>query len=121
MGVVYRATEFRPNRVVALKVVAPDLAGDVRFRERFLRESEVAASIEHPNVLPVLRVGEENGILFIAMRFIPSWDLAALLRAGGALEPGHAARIVDQVADALDCAHEHGLRPPRREACERPR
>ena len=109
MGVVYRATESRPNRVVALKVVAPDLAGDVRFRERFLRESEVAASIEHPNVLPVLRVGEENGILFIAMRFIPSWDLAALLRAGGALEPGHAARIVDQVADALDCAHERGL------------
>jgi hypothetical protein len=109
MGVVYRATESRPRRDVAVKIVAPDLAGDVRFRERFLRESEVAASIEHPHVVPVLRVGEENGTLFIAMRFIPSRDLGALIRAEGALEPVRAARIVDQIADALDCAHERGL------------
>ena len=109
MGVIYRATESRPSRTVALKVVAPELAADDVFRARFLRESEVAASIEHPHVVPVLRVGEENGLLFIAMRFIVGRDLRAIIAAQRRLEPLRAAQIVDQIADALDTAHEQGL------------
>ncbi len=70
MGVVYRATESRPTRTVALKVVLPEFAADPGFRARFLREAQAAASIEHPHVVPVWRVGEEHGMLFIAMRLI---------------------------------------------------
>ena len=70
MGVIYRAAELRPKGVVALKVVAPEIAADAEFRARFLRESQTAASIEHPHVVPVLRVGEEDDLLFIAMRLI---------------------------------------------------
>lgn len=109
MGFIYRATETRPARTVALKVVAPELAADQDFRARFLRESQIAASIEHPHVVPVWRVGEEDGQLFIAMRFIRGTDLAGLITAEHRLEPLRAARIVDQVADALDAAHEEGL------------
>ena len=109
MGLVYRATESRPERTVALKVIAPHLAADADFRERFLRESQIAASIEHPNVVPVWRIGEEDGMLFLAMRFIRGRDLASLIAAEGRLDPFRAATIVDQVADALDTAHEQGL------------
>ena len=109
MGVIYRASESQPARSVALKVIAPELAADEDFRQRFLREAQVAASIEHPNVVPVLRVGEQSGVLFIAMRLIAGRDLAAVIRAEGRLEPQRAARLVDQVADALDAAHEQGL------------
>lgn len=109
MGVIYRATESQPRRTVALKVVAPEFAGDAQFRERFLREAQIAASIEHPHVVPVSRVGEQDGLLFIAMRFIGGRDLAALLAAEGRLHPARAAVIVDQIADALDAAHALGL------------
>ena len=84
MGLVYRATESRPERTVALKVIAPHLAADADFRERFLRESQIAASIEHPNVVPVWRIGEEDGMLFLAMRFIRGQDLASLLAVASA-------------------------------------
>src|SRR5437660_3922553 len=94
MGVIYRAIESRPERTVALKVVAPELAADAAFRARFLRESQLAASIEHPHVVPVLRVDEGDGVLFIAMRFIHGSDLAALIATEGRLEPLRAARIV---------------------------
>ena len=70
MGVVYRATQSRLNRPVALKVIASDLADDADFRTRFERESQLAASIDHPNVLPVYEAGEADGRLFIAMRFV---------------------------------------------------
>jgi hypothetical protein len=109
MGVIYCARELRPERSVALKVVAPELAVDESFRARFLREAQIAASIEHPHVVPVLRVGEEGGTLFIATRLIHGQDLAALIKAEGRLERKRAARIVDQIADALDAAHEQGL------------
>ncbi len=109
MGVIYRATESRPEREVALKVVAPELTADPDFRKRFIHESQIAASIEHPHVVPVLRVGEVDGTLFIAMRYIRGRDLAAILAAEGRLDVARAARIVDQVADALDTAHELGL------------
>jgi hypothetical protein len=109
MGVVYRATELRPERTVALKVIAPELAAEAQFRTRFLRESQLAAAIEHPHVVPVLRVGEEGGLLFIAMRLIRDKDLAAIIAEEHRLEPVRIARLVDQIGDALDAAHEMGL------------
>jgi predicted Ser/Thr protein kinase len=109
MGVVYRAQQKKPSRVVAIKVIAPELAGDPAFRARFERESTIAAQIEHPNVIPVHAVGEDQGILFIAMRFIAGVDLRTLILQEGRLEPNRAAAIIDQVAQALDAAHGHGL------------
>src|SRR5438445_8638820 len=70
MGVVYRARQSQPDRTVALKVIAADLASDPEFRARFRRESSIAAQIEHPNVIPVYAVGEGDGVLYIAMRFV---------------------------------------------------
>jgi uncharacterized RDD family membrane protein YckC len=109
MGVVYRATQLALDRTVALKLVAPELAGDEGFRERFKRESRLAASIEHPNVIPIHEAGEADGQLFICMRFVEGTDLRELLALRGPLDPARAARIVSQVADALDAAHARGL------------
>ncbi|MEA2271689.1 MAG: hypothetical protein QOI98_397, partial [Solirubrobacteraceae bacterium] len=109
MGVVYRARQKQPDRVVALKVIAVDLAQDDAFRTRFQRESSIAAQIEHPNVIPVYAVGEAGGVLYIAMRFVEGTDLRQLLAQEGRLEPARAAAIVDAVAQALDAAHAHGL------------
>jgi YVTN family beta-propeller protein len=109
MGVVYRARQRRPSRLVALKVIAPDLARDAQFRQRFERESQMAAQIEHPHVIPLYGVGEEDGSLYIVTRFVRGTDLRQTISAAGTLEPPVAARIVDQIADALDSAHEDGL------------
>jgi serine/threonine-protein kinase len=109
MGVVYLAEQSSPRRKVALKVLSPDLARDPAFRQRFTRESEAAASVEHPNVLPVYASGEADGILFIAMRYVEGEDLRALLDREGPLLPERAVSICAQVADALQEAHEHGL------------
>src|SRR5688572_24210073 len=108
MGVVYRATQLRLTRMVALKVVTPALARDPSFRERFRREWMVAASIDHPNVIPVYEAGEEDGVLFLAMRWVGGTNLRELIDRG-ALEPSHAAHLVSQVANALDAAHERDL------------
>jgi YVTN family beta-propeller protein len=109
MGVVYRATDLALDRPVALKVVAPELAEDARFRERFLRESRLAASLEHPHVLPVHAAGEQDGTLFLVMRFVEGEDLKARLAREGRLEPATAIALVGQIADALDAAHAKGL------------
>jgi DNA-binding beta-propeller fold protein YncE len=109
MGVVYRATELTLERIVALKLIAPALAGDPDFRARFLRESRAAASIEHPNVLPIYYAGELEDELYIVMRYVDGQDLRTLVRASGSLPPQRAAGIVSQVAAALDAAHERGL------------
>jgi serine/threonine protein kinase len=109
MGVVYRAEQLRLGRRVALKLIAPELAEDPEFRERFERESRIAASIEHPNVIPVHEAGESDGVLFIVMRYVDGTDLRALLRDYGRLEPSRAAELVSQVAAALDAAHAYGL------------
>jgi hypothetical protein len=109
MGVVYRARQLRPSRVVGLKVISPELAGDGAFRDRFTRESEVAASIEHSHVIPVYEVGEDAGRLFIAMRFVAGTDLAKVIAAGGRLEPTRAVGILAQLTSALDAAHARGL------------
>ena len=109
MGVVYRARQRRPERVVALKVIAAGLADDPQFAARFRRESSIAAQIEHPNVIPVHAVGEADGVLYIAMRFVVGTDLHSLLADERRLVPRRAAHIADQVAQALDAAHGHGL------------
>src|SRR5918911_5307028 len=109
MGVVYRATELALDRPVALKLIAPALAGDPDFRERFLRESRAAASIEHPNVLPIYYAGQLEGELFIVMRYVDGQDLRTLVRAAGRLDPGRSASIVAPAGQALDAAHERGL------------
>jgi len=109
MGLVYRARQRRPDRIVAIKVIAPELAADPDFRARFEQESATAAEIEHPNVIPVYEVGEEDGLLFIAMRFVQGVDLGGLLRQNGRLPPQRVAHLIAQVADALDAAHARGL------------
>jgi serine/threonine protein kinase len=109
MGVVYRAEEVRLGRQVALKLIAPELADDPDFRQRFQRESRLAASIDHPNVIPVHAAGEVDGLLYIAMRYVDGTDLRALLQSEGRLDPQRAAYITAQVAAALDAAHARGL------------
>jgi len=109
MGVVYRATQLGLDRAVALKLVAPERAADANFRTRFERESRVAAAIEHPNVIPVYGAGEEDGRLYLLMRWVPGTDLQALIRRSGHLDHVHAANIVAQVAAGLDAAHAVGL------------
>jgi DNA-binding beta-propeller fold protein YncE len=109
MGVVYLAEQTGPHRQVALKLLSAPAAGGEAFRERFLRESELAAAIDHPNVLPVYDAGETDGVLWIAMRYVDGIDLAALLASDGPLEPGQALGIAGQVAGALDAAHVRGL------------
>jgi hypothetical protein len=109
MGVVYRARDANLDRLVALKVIAPDLAKDEDFRGRFKRESRLAAAIEHPNVIPIYEAGESDGVLYISMRFVDGTDLRSVLQRQGRFEPVRAARFVAQVAAALDAAHAHGL------------
>ena len=109
MGVVYRAEHVRLGRKAALKVVAPQIAREPKFRERFLRESRTAGSLDHPNVIPLYDAGEADGVLYIAMRFVDGVDLSSLIATEGKLEPARTARIVAQVASALDAAHEAGL------------
>ncbi len=109
MGVVYKAYDSRLKRYLALKLVAPDLSGDESFRERFLRESELAASLEHPNVVPIHDAREVDGRLVIAMRLVEGTDLKALLQKEGPLEPKRAVAICAQVAAALDAAHAREL------------
>jgi protein kinase-like protein len=109
MSVVYLAEDLRLRRKVAIKIVAPELAEDERFRERFVRESELVASIDHPNVIPIYEAGEVDARLYIAMRYVAGTDLKALLRRDGALEPIRAVAIVAQLAAALDVAHGRGL------------
>ena len=109
MGVVYRAHDLRLKRSVALKLVAPELSQDERFRERFLAETELVTSLEHPNVVPIYDAGDADGRLYLAMRFVEGSDLKSLLAREGPLEPAKAVEIAAQVGAALDAAHEHGL------------
>lgn len=108
MGVVYRARHLHLKRTAALKVLTPGLANDATFRERFIRESRLAASLDHPNVVPVYDAGEAEDLLYIAMRFVAGADLADLLEPGP-LAPTRALDLLAQVGSALDCAHEAGL------------
>jgi ABC-type branched-subunit amino acid transport system substrate-binding protein/DNA-binding beta-propeller fold protein YncE len=109
MGVVYRATDLSLERPVALKLIAPELADDERFRSRFLREPRLAASLDHPNVIPIYEAGEHDGQLYLAMRFVEGSDLRTLLDAEGKLPSERALEILAQVAGALDSAHRRAL------------
>ena len=95
MGVVYRATQLGLDRPVALKVIASELADNLDFRNRFKSESQLAASIDHPNVVPVFEAGEAEGVLYLAMRYVEGTDLRSLVDAsGGGLAPERAVRII---------------------------
>jgi len=109
MGVVYGAQELALQRPVALKLILPEHSRDDRFRERFRRESRIAAAIDHPNVIPIFDAGDEDGVLYITMRLVDGTDLRALIAAEGRIEPLRAARIVRQVGAALDAAHARGM------------
>jgi DNA-binding beta-propeller fold protein YncE len=109
MGVVYRATHLALERPVALKVIAPSLAADEGFRDRFLRESRLAASLDHPSVVPVYDAREEDGELIVAMRLVAGGDLKTRIEADGPLAPAQAVELLAQVAGALDVAHAAGI------------
>jgi serine/threonine-protein kinase len=109
MGEVYRAYDMRKGRMVALKLLRRQLAVDPVFRERFRRESHLAARLQEPHVIPVHDFGEIDGVLFIDMRLVDGRSLKELLAAQGPLEPKRAAAITAQVGSALDAAHADGL------------
>jgi YVTN family beta-propeller protein len=109
MGVVYRATQVGLDRVVALKVIADELADNLDFRGRFEAEAQLAAAIDHPHVVPIYEAGEVDGVLYLAMRYVEGTDLRALAEAEDGLAPERAVRLTWQVAAALDAAHRRGL------------
>lgn len=109
MATVFLARDIRLGRQVALKVLLPSLAEDPAFRQRFVRESQIAAALEHPHVVPVYEAGETRGYLFIAMRYIDGTDLRVLLSREGPLSCERTVRIVSQISGALDAAHRRGL------------
>jgi len=109
MGAVYLAQHLRLGRRVALKLLAPELASNQKFRERFLRESTIAASIDHPNIVPIYDADEDDGVLFLAMRYVEGTDLRGLIVSEGRLDPARTASIAQQLGDALDVAHAKGL------------
>ena len=109
MGVVYRAIQLELERVVALKVIAPELLDDDDVRTRFLTEARAAASVDHPNVIPVHTAGEDAGVAYIAMRFVAGEDLRSLVRHGGAMDGAEAAHVVAQAGAALDAIHRAGF------------
>ncbi|QZL09337.1 serine/threonine protein kinase (plasmid) [Streptomyces sp. BHT-5-2] len=109
MAVVYKAEDLRLGRTVAVKLLAPELARNDTFRKRFAYESRVAASLDHPHIVPVFEAGEADGLLYIAMRYVAGRDLRALLDAEGRLPLATACRIAGQVASALDAAHARDL------------
>jgi serine/threonine-protein kinase len=111
MSVVYLAEDLGPlqRKRVAIKVLAPGLATDEHFRIRFVRESQIVANLEHPNVIPVYDAGQAGSLLYLVMRYVDGPDLRALLRSEGPLSPARVASLVGQVAGALDAAHRQGL------------
>jgi serine/threonine protein kinase len=109
MGVVYRATHLSLERSVALKVITGELAGREGFRERFLRESRLAARLDHPAVVPVYDAREVDGELIVAMRLVEGGDLRRAIDREGPLQPARAIALLGQVADALDAAHAAGI------------
>jgi len=109
MGVVYLVRDERLGRQVALKVIAPDLAHDPEFQQRFEAEARSAAAIEHPNAVPIYSAGSADDTLFIAMRYIEGTDLRERLAEHGPLSPAVAATVVSEVGAALDAAHAAGF------------
>src|SRR6476469_149388 len=109
MGVVYRAEHIHLGRTVALKVLAPELSANQDFHARFLRESRLAATLDHPNIVTVYDAGDVDGSLYLARRLVQGEDLSDLLARRGALEPHEAVALLEQGGSALDAAHAAGL------------
>ena len=109
IAVVFRARDEALSRIIALKILAPTLASDEAFRQRFLAASRAVAAVDHPNIIPVYQVGEADGLLFIAMRYVSGGDLGSLLAREGPQPPARVAAFISQVASALDTAHVVGL------------
>ena len=109
MSVVYQAENLRLSSVIALKVLAPELAADDVFRARFLEESRIAASLNHPNVIPIYDMGSQDELLYIAMRYVSGTDLRQMIKKRGRLPPETALFLLGQAARALDAAHRKGL------------
>jgi serine/threonine protein kinase len=109
MAVVFRAVDERLGRQVALKVLSPELAADEEFRQRFIWESRAAAAVDDPHLIPVYEAGEADGVLFIAMRYVPGGDVRSLVQRDGPLSPARMAAIISPVASALDAAHASGV------------
>src|SRR5580700_6743165 len=109
MAVVFRAQDERLQRQVALKVLSPALAADEAFRHRFIRESRSAAAVDDPHIIPVFEAGDADGVLFIAMRYVPGGDVGTLVHRQGPLAARRAAAIISAVASALDAAHAASL------------
>src|SRR5215472_4896843 len=109
MGEVYQAFDISRDRIVALKLLRPELATGSGFQERFRRESRIAARLQEPHVIPVHDFGDIDGVLYIDMRLVEGGSLKDELRANGPLDPGRATSIIAQVAAALDAAHADGL------------
>jgi len=109
MAVVFRAQDERLRRQVALKILSPALVADEEFRHRFIRESRSAAAVDDPHIIPVFEARDADGVLFIAMRYVPDGDAGTLVRRLGPLPIGRAAEIISAAASALDAAHAAGL------------
>src|ERR1035438_9968093 len=109
MAVVFRARDERLQRQVALKILSPALATDETFRHRFIRESRSAAAVDDPHIIPVFEAGDADGVLFIAMRYVPGGDVETLVHRQGPPPLARAAAIISAVASALDAAHAAGL------------
>ncbi|MFB7876407.1 protein kinase [Nocardia sp. NPDC056064] len=109
MGEVYEAYDTSKNRTVAVKVLNRELAGDPVYVQRFRRESHAMASVQEPHVIPVHDWGEVDGVLYIDMRLVKGTDLKDRLQRHGRLTPGESVQVVEQIAAALDAAHEIGL------------
>src|ERR1035437_9936176 len=109
MAVGFLARDERLRRRVALKILAPALAADAAFRQRFIRESLAAAAVDDPHIIPVYAAGEAAGGLFIAMRYVAGGDMRALMDREGPLSAGRGAAIVSPGASALGAAHVAGL------------
>ena len=109
MSVVYQAENLRLSNVIALKVLAPELASDDVFRTRFLEESRIAASLNHPNVIPIFDMGSQDDLLYIAMRYVSGTDMRQMIKKRGRILPATALFLIGQAARALDAAHRKGL------------
>jgi serine/threonine protein kinase len=108
-AVVYRARDERVGRMVALKILAPELADDETFRQWFVQELRAVTAIRNPHIVPVFEAGEADGLLYLAMRYVPGGDARSLARREGPMPPGRVAAIVWQTASALDAMHAAGL------------
>ena len=119
MGFVYEAEHLLLRRKAALKTLAPELGGGADFRERFIRESQTVASIDHPNIIPIYDAGDHEGMVYIAMRYVKGPDLEKLIKEGGTQDPHEALSILEQVAERARRRPHARRDPPRRQARER--